>query len=297
MPLRRNGSFTVVDMDSLGGDDYLLAVQVAKELASHIAAGHFRRIPITTFPMCKLHEALELVRSGKHMGKVVVTNYEMKEDSQPVPIPVSAAHVELPRLDDKGAVLVTGGTGGIGSILLRDLYRRGARHFILPTRYGETQSLVSKFRFIHQTPGATIRFIKADLAKEEDVRQVMAMAKQAGVKTIIHAAGISIDATLGEISMDQYHQVAYPKALAAWHLSELSKDMDLHDFVVISSLAALFGWFGIGAYGAANAFLDGLIRYRRSLGLCGYTLNLGSVQIRRRRLARGQHTHNRSSLP
>jgi len=133
------------------------------------------------------------------------------------------------------------------------------------------------FRYISETPGASIQFIKADMSVEEDVKRVMDISKAADppVTRIIHAAGISKDVVLPDLNMEDYYQVASCKARAAYLISELSKDLPLTDFVMISSIAPLIGGKGICAYAAANAYLDGLVRYRRSIGLPAATFNMG----------------------
>lgn len=63
--------------------------------------------------------------------------------------------------------------------------------------------------------------------------------------------------------------MAGPKALGAWWLSELTADMGLEAFITISSVSVRQAGTGMATYTAANAFLDSLVRYRRSIGLPG----------------------------
>ncbi|MFD0386193.1 ketoreductase domain-containing protein [Streptomyces stramineus] len=74
------------------------------------------------------------------------------------------------------------------------------------------------------------------------------------------------DGILTSLTPERMEAVLGAKALGALHLHELTRDLDLRDFLVFSSAAASFGSPGQGNYTAANAFLDALAHHRRARG-------------------------------
>jgi acyl carrier protein len=92
---------------------------------------------------------------------------------------------------------------------------------------------------------------------------------------VVHTAGVVDDATIGSLTPARVDNVMRPKADAAWHLHELTRDADLDAFVLFSSAAATFGGSGQGNYAAGNGFLDGLASYRRAAGLPATSLAWG----------------------
>jgi hypothetical protein len=82
-----------------------------------------------------------------------------------------------------------------------------------------------------------------------------------------------------------------PKAAGAVHLDELTRGVELDFFVLFSSLAALAGAPGLGAYSAANAWLDALAEDRAVRGLPVLSIRWGrwaDVGLAARRAAAGQ---------
>jgi pimaricinolide synthase PimS1 len=69
-----------------------------------------------------------------------------------------------------------------------------------------------------------------------------------------------------------------PKVDGAWHLHELTRDLDLSFFAVFSSLSGVMGAPGQANYAAANAFVDGLMVQRRRAGLTGVSMVWGPWQ-------------------
>jgi acyl carrier protein len=69
--------------------------------------------------------------------------------------------------------------------------------------------------------------------------------------------------------------VAAAKAAGAAHLDELTRDTQLEQFVLFSSIAATWGSGGQPGYSAANAFLDALAEHRRGRGLAGTSVAWG----------------------
>jgi NADP-dependent 3-hydroxy acid dehydrogenase YdfG/acyl carrier protein len=177
-------------------------------------------------------------------------------------------------LDPAGAVLITGGTGGLGGVLARHLVsRHGVRQLVLASRRGPAAEGADELVTEIERLGAAVQVVACDVADRDAVHALVASIPQ--LCGVVHAAGVLDDAMIGSLDRSRIETVLAPKADAAWWLHEATQDRDLAWFVLFSSLAGVIGSPGQGNYAAANAFLDALARTRHAHGLSATSIAWG----------------------
>jgi len=171
--------------------------------------------------------------------------------------------------------LVTGGLGALGIETARWLAGKGAGRLVLAGRRGETKAVAQELAALRRE-GARVEAVAADVSRLEDLTALFQRLQSDDgppLGGVFHAAGILDDATLSGQSLARLERVMAPKVEGAWNLHLLTRGLPLDGFVLFSSAASLLGSPGQANYAAANAFLDGLAHYRKSLGLPALAVN------------------------
>ncbi|WP_328616797.1 SDR family NAD(P)-dependent oxidoreductase [Amycolatopsis sp. NBC_00355] len=171
-----------------------------------------------------------------------------------------------------GAYLITGGMGGLGLVAAKWLAGRGATRLILSGRRGPTPETEDLLREL----GVDVRVVTGDIAEPGTAERLVAAAGDLPLRGVLHAAGVLADGAAIALTPEAVETVWRPKARGAWRLHEATAGHDLDWWLVYSSAAALFGSPGQAAYATANAWADGLVTWRRGLGLPAATINWGA---------------------
>ncbi|ALG08377.1 SDR family NAD(P)-dependent oxidoreductase [Kibdelosporangium phytohabitans] len=142
-------------------------------------------------------------------------------------------------LRDGGVYLITGGAGGLGSLVARWLEDTvGAR----VVRAGRSEA----------------NDIRADVSTLAGARAAISFAEEkfGALNGIFHCAGVLRDGYLVRQTEDQVREVVAGKALGAVNLAAAAEGRDLDFLCLFSSLAAAVGSAGQSGYAYANSFLD-----------------------------------------
>ncbi|WP_225413945.1 type I polyketide synthase [Stigmatella hybrida] len=191
-----------------------------------------------------------------------------------------AGHGEPVTFRRDASYLLTGGAGALGRAVATWMADQGARCLVLAGRSGGSREVLALEQEL-TARGVRVVLERVDVARREEVQALLSRmeAQLPPLRGVVHAAGVLEDALLVNQGPSSFERVLAPKVAGAVHLDALTRQRPLDFFVSFSSIAALLGNAGQGAYAAANAFLDAFAATQRARGLPALTVSWGTWQV------------------
>jgi acyl transferase domain-containing protein/acyl carrier protein len=168
---------------------------------------------------------------------------------------------------DDGVYLITGGAGGLGLALSREIVSRVRRPRLVLTGRSELdagrQARLDELRAL----GARVTYLQVDVTDRSAVTRLVngIVAEQGSLNGIVHCAGVLRDEPIQTRSARELTRVTAPKVRGVVYLDEASKNLPLDVFLTFSSIAGVFGNAGQADYAAGNAFMDGYAQRRHEM--------------------------------
>ncbi|MDH6229305.1 acyl transferase domain-containing protein/acyl carrier protein [Streptomyces sp. MJP52] len=178
----------------------------------------------------------------------------------------------------RGTVLITGGTGALGTFLARRFAELGAEHLVLTSRRGPAAPGAAELRAELTALGVRVTVAACDVADHAAVRTLVDGLREQGdtVTAVIHTAGVSQLSSIEDTDHTTFADVITAKVAGARNLDDVLGDDPLDAFVVFSSISGIWGSGGQGAYAAANTYLDAFAASRRARGRTATALSWGA---------------------
>ncbi|BFZ24034.1 hypothetical protein BsWGS_27073 [Bradybaena similaris] len=204
---------------------------------------------------------------------------------QVVKVNRSSVRVDHNFLFKKDAVyIVVGGLTGLGWTTVRFLASQGAGHIAILNRRAPGEDRRREINELSLSTTCSIQSFQCDVCDTGSFSNFLNVTSAIAfpnkpLKGIFYGAAVEGDAILINVIREHLVHVMSPKIVGAWNAHILTENEDLDYFVLQSSVTSVIGNFGQTAYGAANAFLDGLASYRRHQNLAGQSINWGPLTV------------------
>ncbi|OIJ84918.1 hypothetical protein BIV23_44895 [Streptomyces monashensis] len=168
-----------------------------------------------------------------------------------------------------GTVLVTGGTGMLGSALARHLVtEHGVRDLLLTSRQGIGGPGAVDLEAELCALGARVTIAACDVTDRKALAGLLAaIPADRPLRAVVHTAGTLDNGVVSSLTPERLSPVLRPKVDAVLALRDATRDAQLSAFVLFSSFAGVLGGAGQANYAAANTFLDAFAYDMRARGV------------------------------
>ncbi|CAJ2504945.1 Uu.00g123390.m01.CDS01 [Anthostomella pinea] len=268
----RNVTFSAVDLHHLGLSDTALACRLMREVTDLAIQGHVQHPePLHLFPLSDVEQAFRFMQSGTNTGRIVI------EATDSAVVQKRLLDRCDWKCDSNSSYVVAGGLGGIGRAILEWLADKGARYLIVPSRSGGVGSAAaSRVVSALEKRGVVVATPACDVASAASLKSTLEECSQRlpPIRGCINAAMVLQDAVFENMTYAQWDLTLRSKAHTTWNLHELLPP-SLDFFVLLSSLAGVYGSPAQSNYAAGCAFQDAVASYRTRRGQKAISLDVG----------------------
>ncbi|KAJ5964727.1 uncharacterized protein N7479_004603 [Penicillium vulpinum] len=240
----------------------------AMRLYSEGKIGQIRTTTVMDFTQIK---GVRAAQSGEAAKVVIAPNPSNM-------VPVVPRPMWPCRFDPHASYVLAGGYGGLGRSLARWMASRGATSLIILSR--SSASSPEKMELIADLDkmGCKVHSLICDVADLSSLQQLSedAFPHLPPIKGCIQGSMVLRDGAFAGISFKDWQAAIRPKVQGSWNLHTVLPD-NMDFFIMLSSVAGIFGNRGQSNYAAGNTFQDALAAYRVSKGMQAASINLGSV--------------------
>jgi phthiocerol/phenolphthiocerol synthesis type-I polyketide synthase D len=175
----------------------------------------------------------------------------------------------------EGSYIITGGLGGLGTVVTRWLVERGAGRIVLNGRSEPSEAQRKDLDALGD--GTEVVFLAGDIATPGVAERLVAAAQETGrpLRGLVHGAGVTGDGLVSALTREGLERVWTAKVAGALRLNAATADKEMDWWVGFSSMATLLGLPGQLAYATGNAWLDALMTWRRASGRPATAINWG----------------------
>lgn len=178
-----------------------------------------------------------------------------------------------------GAYVITGGTGGMGSVFAKYIGANSNINIcLLGTKPLDLKDVSNpKVRLINELKemGNNVSYYAADVSNYKQMKNVFDMIHKSygNINAVFHCAGIPGNGYIINKDKEVFHSVLAPKREGTWIIDKLTENDDMQLLYLASSMTTVIGAPGNSDYCAANLYLDSFAKSRVVKGKRTISLN------------------------
>ncbi|KAM9958180.1 hypothetical protein ACTFIW_001040 [Dictyostelium discoideum] len=286
-----------------------LVSRLLKSISNALNENKMKPIPITTFQIENVKEAIEYINQRKHIGKIVLDhsrsngsigsdgllNQLIESDKNEKNHTILKYDFKIDTINTIGKNISITGQSGIILEILKWLIKyspstpptESLENIIILSKSSlkcELELLINK-TISRKDNNTKFHFKSVDVGDSIEMRKsinqiLLENPTIDNIDSIFHYAFTQVTKEVEEIDIESLDISHNAKTMGAINLHEISieKSWKLKQFVMASSVASLFGSFNQCSYVSANLVLDSLSRYCKSIGLPSTCTNWGTIK-------------------